>query len=447
MAPMRKKRALYGTQTKLAIENFPVSGIRMPGELIAAIALIKEHAALVNGELGLIPKASAHAVADAARSISEGKHADQFPIDVFQTGSGTSTNMNVNEVIATLASNPRCRIHPNDDVNRCQSSNDVIPSAIQIACALAVRSHLLPSLALLRRAFLRKARAFRGVVKIARTHLMDAVPVSLGAEFASYAALVAHAERRLKSAVSELSVLPLGGTAAGTGLNAHPSFAPRTIARLRRATKLPLREATDHIAAQSCPLAFASLSGALKETALALGKAANDIRLMGSGPGAGLCEIFLPTLQPGSSIMPGKVNPVLCESVLQVGMEAPGADATVTSALAQGSTFELNVALPVIAHALLSVIDHLANVSTLFAEKCVAGIRANSALLQERAMRNPMLATALNERIGYDKAAEIVKEALRTKETILEVALRRTSLKHDELEELLDPRKMIRREV
>ncbi|MFA6523853.1 MAG: class II fumarate hydratase [Candidatus Peribacteraceae bacterium] len=436
---MKTKTArLYGAQTERAITNFPISGIPMPEELISALALIKEYAAIVNGELGEIPAGKAHAIASAARSICEGKHRDQFPVDVFQTGSGTSTNMNMNEVLAALAN-----AHPHDEVNRCQSSNDVIPSAIQIACAIGVRDRLLPSLASLRATFNAKARAFRSVVKTGRTHLMDAVPVSLGAEFASYAALLAHAERRLRDATEELCVLPLGGTAAGTGLNAHPSFAPKTIARMRTATKLPLKEADDHIAAQSCPLALQTLAAALKETSLALTKAANDIRLMASGPVAGLAEIILSPLQAGSSIMPGKVNPVLCESVLQVGMETVGMDATVTAALAQVSNFELNVALPVMAHVLLSSVRHLANVTSRFDEKCVSHIQVNRKLLEERAARNPMLATALNAAIGYDKAAEIVQEAVRTGETIFSVAQRRTKIPRKELKEMLDPKRML----
>jgi fumarate hydratase class II len=415
----------------------------MPDELIGALALIKEEAARVNGALGLLSARGATAIANAAHSIREGKYRNQFPVDVFQTGSGTSTNMNMNEVIATLASTCGERIHPNDHVNLCQSSNDVIPTAIQLACALMLREKLLPSLLLLERVYRRKAREFSSVVKTARTHLMDAVPVTLGSEFSSYASLASQAHKRLGDAMGDLCVLPLGGTAAGTGLSAHPQFAPRVIRNLKRVTKLPLREASDHIAAQSCPLVLLSLASALKEAAVAVGKGASDIRLMGSGPVAGLREIRIPPLQAGSSIMPGKVNPVLCESVLQVAMEAVGTEATVHAALAQGSIFELNTALPITAHTLLSTMHHLANVVVLFAEKCVAGIKANTDLLAERAGRNPMLATALGAVIGYDRAAAIAEEAMGTGETILEVAKRRTRVPEKRLREILDLRNML----
>ncbi len=438
-----RERILYGPQTSLAIRNFPVSGWMMPEELLRALALIKEKAAIANGELGVIPPVHAQAIAGAARRIIAGGYADQFPVDVFQTGSGTSTNMNMNEVLAALASTRTRRVHPNDHVNQCQSSNDVVPSAIQLACLLEIRDVLLPSLLLLERELRRKARAFRGIVKTARTHLMDAVPVRLGDEFSSYASLLTQARAVLEDAQRALRILPLGGTAAGTGLNAHPSFAPRTIALLRKETGFRLREAGDHVAAQSCPMALLACSSALRQVGAALTKTAGDIRLMASGPVCGLAELELPPLQAGSSIMPGKVNPVLCESVLQVAMEVAGADATVHAGLAVGSQFELNTAMPVMAHALLRSIRLLANVSRIFAEKCVRGITANVQLLHDRGLRNPILVTALAPRIGYDRAAAIAKEALRTGESLIAVALRRTGIPEGELRNILAPERML----
>ncbi|MFH0770108.1 MAG: class II fumarate hydratase [Candidatus Peregrinibacteria bacterium] len=433
---------LYGKETALAIQNFPISGIEMPSEFLSALALIKEHAAAVNGELGLIPASCAEAIEASAQAIRRREHHDQFPIDIFQTGSGTSTNMNMNEVIAHLASKDGQAVHPNDHVNRCQSSNDVIPTAIQIACAQGLRDALLPALTLLAESLETKGAEFRDIIKTARTHLMDAVPVRLGDEFLSYASLVRQGMHKLTQSISDLCVLPLGGTAAGTGLNADKRFAPAVIERLAKETGLALREVENHIAAQSCPLAFSSVAGALKETTTALTKIASDIRLMGSGPVAGLAELFLPALQAGSSIMPGKVNPVLCESVLQVAMEITGMDATVHAGLAIGSAFELNTAMPVIAHSLLSGIRHLANVSAVFEEKCVRGIEANRALISERSGKNPMLATALNPLIGYDQSAAIVKEALAKKETILAIAEKKTKIPLEKLQEALNPAKM-----
>ncbi|MFA6039833.1 MAG: class II fumarate hydratase [Candidatus Peribacteraceae bacterium] len=436
-------KILYGKQTNLAVQNFPISGETMPEEFLRALALIKEKAALVNGALGLIPRAHAQAIARAARRIINGAHGDQFPVDVFQTGSGTSTNMNMNEVLAALASTPTRPVHPNDHVNQCQSSNDVIPSAIQLACALHMRDALIPSLLFLEKELRRKARAFRPIIKTARTHLMDAVPVRLGDEFAAYAALLSHSRQSLEHALRALCILPLGGTAAGTGLNAHPAFAPRTIGLLRKETGLKLREAGDHIAAQSCPLALLACSAALRQVAAALTKMAGDIRLMGSGPVCGLAELQLPPLQAGSSIMPGKVNPVLCESVLQVAMEVTGADATVHAALVIGSQFELNTAMPVAAHTLLRSIRLLANVSRVFAAKCVRGIAADKESLRARSLRNPILVTALAPRIGYDRAAAIAKEALETGESLLAVAQRRTEIPESELRRILAPERML----
>ena len=425
----------------------------MPNEFIKTLAMIKEHAARVNGELKVIPKSHAVKIAKAAGSIKSGKHMDQFPVDVFQTGSGTSTNMNVNEVIAALAGGGKrsrgqrgqggLEVHPNDHVNRCQSSNDVIPTAMQISSALKVRDELVPALENLISGLKKKAKEFHGVIKTGRTHTMDAVPVRLGDEFASYATILKSALDRVKDSAKLLNILPLGGTAAGTGINAHPRFAKLVIARLAKETKLPLKEAKDHIAAQSFPFASQALSSSLKEVAVTLNKIVNDIRLMASGPVAGLNELILPLLQPGSSIMPGKVNPVLCESVEQVVAWVIGADATVTYATASGSRFELNTCYPMLSSKLLVSIRLLTNVTSLFADKCVKGIKANKKVIEDRLARSSMLVTALAPKIGYDASAEIAKEAMRSGETILDVATKKTSIKKAELKKILDPSKMV----
>ncbi|MBU0459007.1 class II fumarate hydratase [Patescibacteria group bacterium] len=440
---MSHNPVLYGEQTRRAIQNFPISGWSMPQEIIRALALIKEHAAVVNGELGVIPKSYVKVISDAARRIKEGEFSDQFPVDVFQTGSGTSTNMNVNEVIASLASTPIKGIHPNDHVNRCQSSNDTIPTAIQIACALKVRDELIPALEMLKRALNRKAREFKLIIKTARTHLMDAVPVSLGDEFEAFVALVDHAIDELKHSQNNLCVLPLGGTAAGTGANAHPKFAGLVIDRINEETGLALEEAKNHISAQSCPLVTLELSGCLRSTSAALNKIANDIRWMSSGPTAGLNELKLPALQAGSSIMPGKVNPVICESVMQVGMYVEGADTTVRAGIREGSAFELNTAYPVIAQSLIMSLRLITNVTNAFVSKCVDGIKANEKAIASKVERNAMLATALAPIIGYDKAAEIAKEAMEKDLTIYEVAQQKIVMPENQLKKLLDINKMV----
>ena len=434
---------LYGPQTTLAIKNFPISGWTLPEEIVHALACIKKHAAVVNGQLKEIDQSHAKAIASAAQKVQDGKYDQQFPVDVFQTGSGTSSNMNMNEVLATLASTKTRAIHPNDHVNRGQSSNDVFPTAVQVACALKALHELIPALDVLQMTLEHKAIEFREVIKTARTHLMDAVPVSLGDEFDAYAALLEKSIQEIQKSVDSLCTLPLGGTAAGTGLNAHPQFAKRTIAAMAKDTGLALTEATNHIAAQSCPLAFMTCSTALRTTAAALGKIANDIRHMGSGPIAGLAEVTLPSLQPGSSIMPGKVNPVLCESVLQVHAYVTGVDATVHTAVSQNSQFELNTAYPIIAYSLINAMHTLSTVSVQFGKACVSGIKANTDIINDRSMRNPMLVTALNPFIGYDKAAEIAKEAMKTGETIIEVAKRKTDISEVKLQKLLDIKKMI----
>jgi len=436
-------RKLYGPQTQKALKNFPISGWPMPAELIQALALIKKHAAQANGALKQIPAGHAKAIAVAASQIARGKHLDQFPVDVFQTGSGTSTNMNMNEVLAKLASSKSRKVHPNDHVNCCQSSNDVIPSALQIALALFARDELIPALTHLENALHEKSRQFHDVIKSGRTHMMDAVPVRLGEEFASYAYLLERASTSVMVATTRLYELPLGGTAVGTGINAHPQFARRVIAGLKKETKLPLKESTDHIAAQSCPLAAQAFSSALCEVATVLTKIANDIRLMGSGPSSGLNELSLPEIQPGSSIMPGKVNPVLCESVEQVAAWVIAGDSMVTQCTAHGSRFELNTCYPIIACKLLTSSSLLTNVSRVFADKCIKGIKANRTVMQEKLERNAILATALAPEIGYEAAATIAKEAMKTGETILEVAVRRTQLKKAKLTKLLDPKQMV----
>lgn len=434
----------------------------MPTEFIRALAMIKEHAAVVNGELKEIPKSMSQKIAKAARLIKNGKHADQFPVDVFQTGSGTSSNMNVNEVIAGLVNSGgrslstrsalssasgftcsrRVRVHPNDHVNRCQSSNDVVPTAMQVSCALAARDKLNPALEHLVEVMEKKAEQFHGIIKTGRTHHMDAVPVRLGDEFRSYATLIGQALESVDASIEKLCTLPLGGTAVGTGLNAHPQFAKKVIVRLRKETELPLTEAKDHISAQSCPVACLSMSSALKEVAVTLTKIANDIRLMGSGPVAGLNELVLLELQAGSSIMPGKVNPVLCESVEQVAAWVIGADASVTYSVSSASRFELCTAFPLITSKLLTSIDLLSNVGQLFADKCVRGIKANRKVIKERLERNAMLVTPLAKEVGYEKAAEIVKEAMQKGERIIDVASRKTSISQARLKKVLDPEKM-----
>jgi fumarate hydratase class II len=426
----------FGPQTKKAIENFPVSGWPVSSHVIHAIALIKEHAALTNGELGSVDRYKAKKIAIAASKIQKGKMSGEFPVDVFQTGSGTSTHMNVNEVIASLAGRD---VHPNDDVNCGQSTNDVFPSAIAIACALRLRDGLIPVLRNFQKELTKKSKQFNAITKTGRTHLQDAVPMKLGDEFTGYAALIDHALSQLTSAQKDLCVIPLGGTAVGTGLNAHPKLATKTITRLKKATKLPLKKSNNHFAAQSCPVTFLALSSALCETAVVLSKIANDIRMMGSTQYG---ELSLPELQPGSSIMPGKVNPVLCESVMQVSQYCLGADTSVRLALSNSSHFELNTSLPLLSQSLLVPINLLTNVTNAFSAKCVSKIKANKKTIEEHTAKNPILVTALAPRIGYDKAAKIAKEAVKTGKPIVEVAAARTKIDKATLKKLLDPSKM-----
>jgi fumarate hydratase, class II len=430
--------ARWGAQTQRAVENFPVSGQPLPPELIHALARIKGAAAHANAELGVLDQDVAEAIAAAAAEVVEGRHDDQFPIDVFQTGSGTSTNMNANEVISHLASERLGRaVHPNDHVNASQSSNDVFPSAIHVAAAAQVTHELLPALEYLGLALRAKAREFATVVKSGRTHLMDATPVTLGQEFGGYAAQVGHAAEAIRGTLPAVGELPLGGTAVGTGLNAPPDFAPRVVSHLARDLDLPLNEAGDHFAAHGARDALVVLSGALRSLAGALVKIGNDIRWMASGPRTGLAEIRLPDLQPGSSIMPGKVNPVLVEALTQVSTQVMGNDAAVAFAGSQGN-FELNVYLPVMARNLLESIRLLANVTRLFGERAVAGIEADVDRCRAYAESSPSLGTSLNPYIGYEAAAEIVKESIKTGRSVREIVLERGLLSDEEVDRALD---------
>ena len=415
--------ALWGAQTQRAVQNFPVSGERIGRDMIGALASVKGVAATVNGSLGLLDADMATAIHDAAASVAVGEHDDQFPIDVFQTGSGTSSNMNANEVIARLASSRLGRpVHPNDHVNASQSSNDVFPSAIHLAAARLVVRSLMPALSELSDVLEAKAHEFASVVKVGRTHLMDAVPVTLGQEFGGYAAAMRLGIARLSDTLPRLGALPLGGTAAGTGLNAPPEFARLAIAKLAADMSLPLTEAPNHFEAAGSRDALIEASGVLRVVAVSLYKICNDLRWMGSGPVAGLGEIAIPDLQPGSSIMPGKVNPVICEAVCQVCTQVIGNDAAVAFGGAAGN-FELNVMMPVIARNLLSSLRLLSSVLPLLASRCVLGIAAYPERTRRLAESSPVIVTALNRYIGYEAAAEVAHEALATGETIRSVVI------------------------
>ena len=430
--------ARWAAQTQRAVENFPVSGVTLERSLIAALARIKGAAAQANADLGVVEPDVAEAIAAAAAEVAAGDHDDHFPVDVFQTGSGTSSNMNANEVIAQLATERLGRpVHPNDQVNASQSSNDVFPSAIHVAAAEQVTGALLPALEYLTVAFRSKAQEFATVVKSGRTHLMDATPVTLGQEFGGYAAQVDNAADLIRTTASSVGELPLGGTAVGTGLNCPPGFAPAVITRLAHDLELPLNEASDHFAAQGARDALVALSGSLRTLAVALVKIGNDIRWMASGPRTGLAEIRLPDLQPGSSIMPGKVNPVLAEAMTQVAAQVVGNDAAVAFAGSQGN-FELNVYLPVMARNLLESIRLLANVTRLFADRCVAGIEADVDRCRAYAESSPSLGTSLNPYIGYEAAAEVVKESVKTGRSVRDIVLARGLMDEAELDRALD---------
>ena len=438
--------AKWRAQTQRAVENFPVSGQRIERAHIEALARIKAAAAKVNAELGVLDGDLARAIA-AAAEVAEGRWDDHFPVDVFQTGSGTSSNMNANEVIATLASERLGRdVHPNDHVNASQSSNDVFPSSIHIAAASAVVGDLVPALEHLAGALEAKAAEFAEVVKSGRTHLMDATPVTLGQEFGGYAAQVRYGVERLRSSLPRLAELPLGGTAVGTGINTPPGFAARVIEELARATGLPLTEARDHFEAQGARDGIVETSGQLRTIAVGLTKIANDLRWMGSGPRTGLAEINLPDLQPGSSIMPGKVNPVIPEAVAMVAAQVVGNDTTVAWAGAAGN-FELNVMLPVIAKNVLESVRLLAAISRLLADRTVTGITANAERAREYAESSPSVVTPLNRYIGYEEAAKVAKRAIAERKTIREVVvesgyLEDGRLTEEQLDEALDVLRM-----
>ncbi len=441
--------ALWGAQTQRAVENFPISGEPLHPDLIMALASIKGAAATANAELGLLEPDLAAAIGDAAAQIAAGGHLDQFPVDVFQTGSGTSSNMNANEVIAMLASRRLGRaVHPNDHVNASQSSNDVFPSAIHVAACGLLTRRLRPALERLAEALEAKAAEFSGVVKSGRTHLMDATPVTLGQEFGGYAAAVRKGISRIGAVLPEVAELPLGGTAVGTGLNAPPGFARLVITKLGADLALPLTEAADHFEAAGARDGLVAASGTLRTIAVSLVKICNDLRLMGSGPRTGLAEIKIPDLQPGSSIMPGKVNPVVCEAVCQVCAQVIGNDAAVAFGGVAGN-FELNVMLPVIARNLLASISLLASASRLLADRCVNGITADAQRLRRLAESSPAIVTALNPYIGYEAAAAVAHEALATGQTIKDVVIgqghvARGAITAEQLDQALDVLAMTR---
>ena len=441
------KGAYYGAHTQRAVENFPISGIGFPAGFIHALATIKSAAAEVNEELGLLEPTIARAIRKAAAEVIAGKLDKEFVVDIFQTGSGTSTNMNANEVIANraleLLGKPRGsnEIHPNDHVNMGQSSNDVIPTAMHIAALQAIQRKLLPALEKLHAALQFKTEEFDPVVKIGRTHLADATPIRLGQEFSGYARQIELSLERIKTAGSDLEELALGGTAVGTGLNTHPEFPSRTIKKISQMTELPFREAQNHFEAQAAKDAVVQVSGSLKTLAVSLTKIANDIRWLASGPRCGIGEIGLPDTQPGSSIMPGKVNPVMCESVLQVAAFVIGCDATITLC-GQAGNFELNVMMPVMALRLLEAIDFTANVVKAFTEKCIVGIEANKERCEEMIEKSLAMVTALAPVIGYDAAAKIAKESYVSGKNVREIALARKILPPDQLAKILDPRRM-----
>lgn len=432
--------ALYGAGTARAIENFPISGIRFSRAFLHALGLVKASTAKVNLGLGLLGAPEADAIERAALEVADGTWDDAFPLDIFQTGSGTSTNTNANEVIATRAAqiDPATRVHPNDHVNMGQSSNDVIPGAIHVSAYIATAEVLLPALGHLETTLQQRADETRGIVKTGRTHLMDATPVRLGDEIGGWAAQIRNARARIESTLPRVAKLAIGGTAVGTGLNAHSSFGKLVAGALAERTGHPFVETDNHFEAQAAQDTAVELSGQLKVLAVALIKISNDLRWMNSGPQASLGEIVLPALQPGSSIMPGKINPVIPEATMMVAAQVIGNDAAITTG-AQLGNFELNVMLPVIVHNLLQSIELLASVSTVLADKAIAGFTVNEERIAELVEKNPIMVTALNPIIGYDKAAKIAKRAYAENRRVKDVALEETDLTSEQLDHLLDP--------
>ncbi len=436
--------AYYGAQTARAVENFPVSGRTLPREFIRAMGLVKLAAAQTNAELGFLKKNIARAIERAAKEVVEGKLDDHFVVDVFQTGSGTSTNMNTNEVIANRAAEilkGKTSVHPNDHVNMGQSSNDVIPTAMHVSSLEAIEKDLIPSLEYLRDALSGKAKKFDHIVKIGRTHLMDATPIRLGQEFSGYASMIDHGISRLKGIRNDLSELAIGGTAVGTGINTHKDFGKKVAARISEATGVKFREARNHFEAQASKDAVVQTSGTLKTVSVSLMKIANDMRWLGSGPRCGFGEILLPAIQPGSSIMPGKVNPVVGESVTQVAAQVIGNDAAITIG-GQSGNFELNVMMPMMADNLLQSIRLLSRVCNVFVDKCISGIEADEERCGETIEQSLAMCTSLAPIIGYDNAAAIAKEAYASGSTVREVAREKGVLSDKELDRVLDPLSM-----
>lgn len=435
--------ALWGAQTQRAVQNFPISGRPMPRGFIRALGLVKAAAAEVNAGLGLLPEQAGKAIRSAALEVAEGRHDTQFPVDIYQTGSGTSSNMNANEVIANLASNARQKIHANDHVNLGQSSNDVVPTAIRVSAQLAVVEDLLPALKHLRRTIDKRGRSLRKVVKTGRTHLMDAMPLTFAQEFGAWSSQIVSAEARLADTLKRLRRLPIGGTAIGTGINAHPQFGKKVAKALSTLSRARFESAEDKFEGIATQDDAVELSGQLNALAVALIKIANDLRWMNSGPLGGLGEIELPALQPGSSIMPGKVNPVIPEATVMVCAQVIGHHTAITVA-GQTGNFQLNVALPLIAANLLESIQLLSNVSRLLADDAIAGLKVRRDNIDAALARNPILVTALNPIIGYEKAAAIAKRAYREQRPVLDVALEDSGLSRGELEALLDPAELTR---
>jgi fumarate hydratase class II len=446
------RNAYWGAQTQRAAENFPVSGLRFSKRFIRALGMVKRAAALANMQLSFLDREKGKSIVQAAAEMIDGKFDDQFVVDIFQTGSGTSTNMNANEVIASRANEiligkigAKLPVHPNDHVNMGQSSNDVIPSCIHIAALEGIKKDLVPSLRKLQGALGKKAREFDDIVKIGRTHIQDATPVRLGQEFGGYESMIVHGIERIENTTHSLSELALGGTAVGTGLNTNPEFPLRIIELINEWTNLRFKEADNHFEAQGSKDAVVEASSALRAVAVSLMKIANDIRLLSSGPRCGIGEIILPAVQPGSSIMPGKVNPVIAESVCMIAAQVIGNDVAITVGGLSG-TLELNVMMPVMAYNILQSIEILSNGSRIFADKCVSGIKANRSRIEKMIDQSLALCTALSPRIGYDAASRIAKKAYESGKTVKEIAMEENILPPDELEEVMDPRRMTERE-